>query len=136
MKPNLYMKYYKHRYLTKKIIRGYYEVYNELGTGYLESVYENALYIVLKEYRLNVEKQLPINVHFREMNIGTFRADLVIEEKVIVELKAAATILPEYKAQTINYLKATNIDVSLLMNFGNEPEFKRYIFDKKRNYPC
>lgn len=125
------MNTYKYHKLTRKIIKGYYEVYNELGTGFLESVYENAMIMVLKnEVQLNVIAQEPIEVYFRNKIVGHFQADLLIEDKVIVELKSVSKLLPEYKAQLINYLKATNIELGLLMNFGDEPEFKRYIFDK------
>jgi GxxExxY protein len=124
-----------HRKLTGRIIKAFYEVYNELGTGFLESVYENAFYLVLGENGMTVEKQMPITVYFRGKIVGNYKADLVVEDKVLIELKAIRTILPEHEAQIINYLKATKVDIGLLMNFGNKPEFKRFIFDKKRNYP-
>jgi GxxExxY protein len=124
-----------HRKLTGRIIKAFYEVYNELGTGFLESVYENAFYLVLGENGMTVEKQMPITVYFRGKIVGNYKADLVVEDKVLIELKAIRTILPEHEAQIINYLKATKLDIGLLMNFGNKPEFKRFIFDKKRNYP-
>ncbi|HLR77303.1 MAG TPA: GxxExxY protein [Balneolaceae bacterium] len=123
---------YKHGALTGKIIKGYYEVYNELGTGFLESVYENAFKYVLKQHNLNVTQQKPIKVYFREKIVGNFTADLMVEDKVIIELKAVNKLVNRHKAQTINYLKATDIDVALLMNFGSKPDFKRFIFDKKR----
>ena len=125
----------KYRQLTKEIIGVFYEVYNELGPGFLESVYENAFYLLLKENGLDVEKQYPISVYFRDAIIGNYKADLWVEGKVLLELKAIREIRPEDEAQIIHYLKATEIDVGLLMNFGNKPEFKRFIFDKKRNYP-
>lgn len=122
---------YQYHKLTREIIKAYYEVYNELGTGFLESIYENAMKIVLKdELQLNVISQMPINVSFKGYSIGEFKADLVVENKIIVELKAVSKILPEHKAQLINYLKATDIELGLLMNFGNKPEFKRFIFNK------
>ena len=124
-----------HRKLTGRIIKAFYEVYNELGTGFLESVYENAFYLVLGENGMTVEKQMPITVYFRGKIVGNYKADLVVKDKVLIELKAIRTILPEHEAQIINYLKATKVDIGLLMNFGNKPEFKRFIFDKKRNYP-
>ncbi len=107
-------------------------VNNELGPGFLESVYENALYIVLKGYGLHVEKQKDISVYFRGQVIGNFRADLVVNEKIIVEIKAVRSLLPEHEAQILNYLKATNIEVGLLLNFGTKPEFKRFIYDNYR----
>ncbi|NGP89796.1 GxxExxY protein [Fodinibius halophilus] len=125
------MNTYKHHKLTRKIIKGYYGVYNELGTGFLESVYESAMLFTLKnELGMDVKSQVPITVYFRDIIVGEFRADLVVENKVIVELKAVSILLSEHKAQLINYLKATDIELGLLMNFGDEPEFKRFIFDK------
>ena len=124
-----------HRRLTRQIIKAFYEVYNELGTGFLESVYEKALYIVLRKGGLRVERQYPISVYFRGTVVGEYRVDLIVEEKVLIELKAVSSVLPEHEAQVLNYLKATKINLGLLMNFGNKPEFKRLIFDTKRNNP-
>ena len=122
----------KYKETTDIILKGFYEVYNELGDGFLESVYENALYFVLTEYGLHVEKQNEISVFFRGNVIGDFKADLIVEEKVIIELKAVRTLDSAHEAQLINYLKATNIEVGLLLNFGRKPEFKRFIYDNKR----
>ena len=94
--------------------------------------YENALYIVLTRYDLSVERQKDISVFFRGNVIGDFKADLIVNEKVIVELKAVRTIDSTHEAQLINYLKATNIEVGLLLNFGRKPEFKRFVFNNKR----
>lgn len=124
-----------YRTLTRQIIRAFYEVYNELGTGFLESVYENALFLVLREHGLKVEKQVPISVYFHGSVVGKYQADLIVEEKVLIELKAVSTLLPEHEAQILNYLKATEISLGLLMNFGDKSEFKRFIFEEKRNYP-
>lgn len=124
------MKNYKYKSLTRKIIKGYYEVYNELGPDFLESVYENALQHILAEYGLKVKNQIPINVYFKGKEVGRFKADLIIENKVLVELKAVNKLLPIHKAQLLNYLKATKIEIGLLMNFRDKPEFKRYIFNK------
>jgi GxxExxY protein len=88
---------------------------------------------VLRNYGLDVQKQHPVAVCFRNEIIGDFRADVVVEEKIILELKSVSKIMPEHEAQLINYLKATNIDIGLLMNFGNKPEFKRFAFDQKRS---
>lgn len=122
---------YKYQSLTHTIIKGYYEVYNELGTGFLESVYENALTMALKDLGLDVDSQYPIDVYFKGRKVGNYKADLIVEERVLVEIKAANSLLSVHKAQLINYLKATDIEVGLLLNFGDEPEFKRYIFNKK-----
>ena len=123
---------YIHKELTEKIIKGFYEVYNDLGFGFLESVYEKSLSLVLSEYGLDVKSQYPIIVNFRTKIVGEFRADLVVEDKIIVELKAVKTLLPEHEAQLLNYLKATRYEVGLLLNFGNRPQIKRLIFDNKR----
>ena len=125
------MNTYRHHKLTRKIIKAYYEVYNELGTGFLESIYEKAMFIVLiDDCGLEVVAQESIEVQFRNRMIGKYQADLLIENKVILELKAVSKLIPEHKAQLINYLKATGIEIGLLMNFGDQPEFKRFIFNK------
>ena len=123
---------FKYKEITDIILRSFYEVYNELGNGFLESVYENALHIVLTGYGLYVERQKGINVFFRGKIIGDFKADLIVNEKVIIELKAVRALDPAHEAQLINYLKATNIEVGLLLNFGRKPEFKRFVYDNKR----
>lgn len=122
----------KYKEITDRILKGFFEVYNELGDGFLESVYENALYIVLTGYGLSVERQKDISVFFRGNVIGDFKADLIVERNVIIELKAIRTLDPAHEAQLINYLKATNIEVGLLLNFGRKPEFKRFVYDNKR----
>lgn len=119
---------FKHRELTQKIIGIFYDVYNELGHGFLESVYENAIAIALKQAGLLAVQQTPITVRFREQIVGDFRADLLIESAVIVELKAASGIDPAHEAQLLNYLRATEIEVGLLLNFGPKPQFKRLVF--------
>jgi GxxExxY protein len=121
----------KHSEITDKILQGFYEVYNELGDGFLESVYEKALSLVLEGYGLKVETQRPITVYFRNIIAGEFKADIVVNDVVIIELKAVKAILPEHEAQVINYLKATGIEVALLLNFGRKPEFKRFVLDVK-----
>jgi GxxExxY protein len=123
---------FKYKEITDIILRSFYEVYNELGDGFLESVYENTLYIVLTGYGLCVERQKDISVFFRGNSIGDFKTDLIVNEKVIVELKAVRTLDPAHEAQLINYLKATNIEVGLLLNFGRKPEFKRFVYDNER----
>lgn len=123
---------FKYKEITEIILKSFYEVYNELGDGFLESVYENALYILLSQHGLSVEKQKDISVFFRDILVGNFKADIIVNEKVIVELKAVRAIDPAHVAQLINYLKATNIEVGLLLNFGRKPEFKRFVYDNKR----
>ena len=120
---------YLHQNLTEKIIRAYYNVYNELGYGFLEKVYENAFMIELKSLGLNCEKQKPISVSFKGYNVGEYFADIIVENKVIIELKAAEGLVEEHEAQLLNYLRATEIEVGLLFNFGKKPQFKRQIFE-------
>jgi len=120
---------YLHQDLTEKIIRAYYNVYNELGYGFLEKVYENAFMIELKSLGLNCEKQKPISVSFKGYKVGEYFADIIVENKVIIELKAAEVLVEEHEAQLLNYLRATEIEVGLLFNFGKKPQFKRQIFE-------
>ena len=122
----------KHRELTDKIIGIFYEVYNELGHGFIESVYENSLSIALRESGHDVLQQIKIPVWFRGLNVGNFEADVLVDGKVILELKSARAIDQAYVAQLLNYLRATEIEVGLLLNFGPQPEFKRLAFDNNR----
>ncbi|HLG15529.1 MAG TPA: GxxExxY protein [Blastocatellia bacterium] len=122
----------KHEELTRKIIGVFYEVYNELGPGFLESVYEGAMEIALAEAGLRVERQVPVPVWFRGRQVGDFKADLLIEGLVIIELKAVRAFDPSHEAQLLNYLRATEIEVGLLLNFGPKPEFKRFAYDNER----
>lgn len=121
-----------HENITKKVIEAYYKVYNTLGYGFLEKVYENALKIELMRMDLKVEKQKSIKVYYEKFEVGDYFADLIIEDLVIVELKAAESLCEEHEAQLINYLKATNLEVGLLLNFGKKPEFKRKVFSNDR----
>lgn len=123
---------YKQTDVTQKIIKAFYQVYNTLGYGFLEKVYENAIIIELKSMEIDVEKQKPIKVYYKEQHVGEYYADLVIENSVIVELKAAESLCEEHEFQLINYLKATDIEVGLLLNFGKTPEIKRKVFSNKK----
>ena len=125
------MNEYLHKELTSKIIAGFYTVYNELGFGFLEKVYENALLFELQRSGLSVERQKPIEVCYKEKQVGEYFADLIVENKVILELKAAESLCSEHELQLINYLKATNIEIGLLLNFGQKPEIRRKIFTNK-----
>lgn len=117
----------KYEPITKVIIGCAFDVINELGAGFLESVYEKALVIALKEKGLVANRQHPVSVKFRGQIVGEFFADILVEGKVIVELKATKILAPEHEAQTINYLKASGIEVGLLINFGNSNlEFRRF----------
>ena len=122
---------YKHSALTSDIIGCFYKVYNELGYGFLEKVYENSLKIELEKRRFFVERQKPINVYYSEQLVGEYYADLVVNNKIILELKASEALCEEHEFQLINYLKATEIEVGLLFNFGKKPEFKRKVFSNK-----
>lgn len=123
-----------HEELTGKIIKVFYSVYNELGFGFLEKVYQNAMMIALKNSGLQAEAQKKIEVRFQCEIVGEYYADIVVNELVILELKATEYLIEEHELQLINYLKATNMEVGLLLNFGAKPEFRRKIFtnDKKR----
>ncbi|MFQ5754004.1 MAG: GxxExxY protein [bacterium] len=114
--------------LTEKIIKCFYIVHDELGNGYLESVYETALMIELLDQGLKAESQKPLNVFYKGHLIGEFKADIVVENKVLIEVKAVSKLTPQHEAQIINYLKTTGIKIGLLVNFGEELEFKRRIF--------
>lgn len=119
----------KHSDVTGLIIKAFYSVYNELGHGFLERVYENALVIELRSLGLSVERQKGISVFYRDQLVGEYFADLVVNGVVIVELKCAESISRAHEAQLINYLKATRYEVGLLLNFGKSAEYKRKIFD-------
>lgn len=122
----------QHEELTSEIIGCAMEVINELGSGFLESVYEKAMLIALQQKGLATRAQNPIMINFRGQCVGDFYADLFVENLVLVELKAVKAIAPEHQAQIINYLNATGIEVGLLINFGNPKlEFKR--FTRKKN---
>ncbi len=119
---------YLHQDLTSEIIKRFYVVYNVLGYGFLEKVYEKALKFELEKAGLVVERQKPINVYYETELVGEYFADLLVENKVIIELKASESICEEHENQLINYLKATEIEVGLLLNFGKKPEIKRKVF--------
>lgn len=124
-----------HKNLTDKNIKAFYNVYNKLGYGFLEKVYENALKIELKEMGLNVTSQMPIKVFYNNQVVGEYFADLCVEDLIINELKVVDRLPESAEAQLTNYLKATKIEVGLLFNFGPKPQFVRKIFsnDNKNN---
>ena len=124
-----------HEEITSQIIKAFYKVNNVLGFGFLEKVYENAMLLELTKMGLKVERQKNILVHYENTEVGNYFADLLVDDSVIIELKAAVSLCEEHEAQLINYLKATNIEVGLLLNFGKKAEFKRKIFtnDRKDN---
>ena len=119
----------KHGSITDQILRVFYEVYNELGHGFLESVYHRSLVLALESTGLKVCSRVGIPVWFRGHQVGKFEADLLVESCVLLELKAARSLDSSHYAQLRNYLRATEIEVGLLLNFGERPEFKRVVFD-------
>ena len=118
----------KHKDLTDKIIACFYKVYNTLGYGFLEKVYENALVHELRKNGMQVNPQFPIRVFYDGIHVGEYFADLLVDDTVIVELKAATAMSSEHILQLQNYLKATNKEVGLLLNFGQKPEIRRKTF--------
>jgi GxxExxY protein len=119
-----------HKDITDKVIKAFYYVYNKLGYGFLEKVYENAMVITLKKYDCNVIQQFPAKVHFEGEIVGDYYADLVVDNCVIVELKASESITEAHESQLINYLKAIDIEVGLILNFGVKPKFRRKVFTR------
>jgi GxxExxY protein len=126
------MEKYKHKELTDKIIQACYCVYNELGFGFLENVYQNALYFELQKKGFIVEPQKAIDVYYQTQLVGKYKADLVVNDLIILELKAVDYLVEEHELQLINYLKATDKEVGLLLNFGTKPEIRRKAFDNSR----
>jgi GxxExxY protein len=122
----------KYKELTEKIIGIFYKVYNNLGYGFLEKVYENAMMIEFKKENISAVSQYAIKVFYQDKIVGEYFADILVDRKVIVEIKAAKSLSLENEAQLLNYLKATDIEVGLLLNFGPKPEVKRKVFDNLR----
>jgi GxxExxY protein len=122
----------RHSTITEPIIGAFYEVYNELGPGFLESVYREAMVIALRGAGLVVEREKTVTVQFRGHDVGVFRTDLVVANAVIVELKCARVLDPTHEAQLLNYLRATQFEVGLLLNFGPRPQFRRMVLQEAR----
>ena len=122
---------YRHSELTEQIIKAFYNVYNTLGYGFLDKVYENALLIELKKMGLMALAQKPISVFYEGQQVGVYFADLLVEDKVILELKTGEMIAGEHEAQLINYLRATDIEIGLVLNFGKKPQFKKKAFSNE-----
>jgi GxxExxY protein len=120
--------------LTGQIIKVFYKVYNTLGYGFIEPVYHNSMIIELAARGLRIESEKPIGVHYEGKLVGSFSADLVVEEKVILELKAKENIHDAHIAQLTNYLRSTNIEVGMVLNFGRRPEFKRKYFPNSNKH--
>jgi len=123
-----------HGDLSKAIIGAYYDVYNELGYGFLEKVYENALAHELRKRGHSVEQQFPIKVYYDQQLMGEYFVDLLIDDSIILELKAVDDLHPKHKAQIYNYLKANEFEVGLLLNFGPKPTFKRKILTNDQKH--
>jgi GxxExxY protein len=123
---------YKHAELTEQIIGVFYEVYNELGIGFLEKVYQEAMALVLRSKEVAVQCEVPVPVWFRGTKIGTYEADLVVGRVVLVELKAGKALDSSHEAQLLNYLRSTTIEVGLLLNFGPRPQVRRFAFENER----
>jgi GxxExxY protein len=123
---------YKHSDLTEQILGSFYAVYSALGYGFLENVYAKALMIELKRRGMRADNQFPINVYYLGQQIGQYYADLIVNDLVILEIKAVKNLIDEHEAQLLNYLKATPYEVGLLLNFGPKPETKRRSFDNAR----
>ena len=122
----------KHKELTELIIKLFYRVYNTLGYGFLEKIYENAMMIEFRKAVIPAESQYPIKVAYEGQIVGEHSADILVNKKVIVELKAVKSLIQDHHAQLLNYLKATDIEVGLLLNFGPKPEISRKVFDNFR----
>ncbi|MDH5507505.1 MAG: GxxExxY protein [Anaerolineae bacterium] len=123
---------YKHSGLTEQIISAFYNVYNELGYGFLEKVYENAMAIELQQAGLKSVQQSPIRVYYAGQLVGDYYADIIVSDLIIVELKAIKTLTAQHEAQLLNYLKATTYETGLLLNFGPKPQIKRRAFENTR----
>jgi len=121
-----------HKDLTDSILKAYFDVYNELGYGFLEKIYQNSLYLELESRGFKVEAQKQIQVLYKNTEVGEYYADLIVNDLIILELKATEFIIQEHEWQLLNYLRATNIEVGLLLNFGTKPEFRRKVFDNAR----
>ena len=123
---------YKHSELSEEIIGVFYDVFNELGFGFLESVYRNSMQLALLAKGLSVEPEVAVPVFFRGRNVGDFRADFVVKGCVLLELKTAEAISIAHEAQLLNYLRATKLEVGLILNFGPKAQVRRLAYDNSR----
>ena len=120
-------KNYKHTEITGLILKAFFKVYNTLGYGFLEKVYENAMLIEIRKLGLKCSNQLPVEVFYDDQIVGDYTADILVEELVIVELKAIETLAPIHETILVNYLKGTELEVGLLLNFGPKPQYRRRV---------
>jgi len=124
-----------HKELTSQVIGAYYKVFNNLGFGFLEKVYENSLCIELNKLGIPYTTQSQIKVYYEENHVGTYYADIVVDNKLIIEIKAMESLREEHEFQLVNYLRATDVELGLLFNFGKISEYKRKIFMNKNKNP-
>lgn len=122
---------YLHSDITSFVLKAFFKVYNQLGYGFLEKVYENAMMIELRKLGLKCVQQVSIPAYYDTEKVGNYTADIVVDRKVILELKAAENLAPEHKAQLVNYLRATDLEVGLLLNFGKKPQFSRKVLTEE-----
>ncbi len=125
---------YKHSQLTDAIIGVFYDVYNELGFGFLESVYRKSLRLALIQTGMTVDQEVPVSVFFRGQSVGDFRADLVVNAAILLELKTAERIIPAHESQVLNYLRSTQLEIGLILNFGPTPQVRRLLLDNSRKH--
>ena len=125
------MNNFKHSDITDQIIKAFYTVYNSLGYGFLEKVYENAMLIELDKIGIEAKSQVPVKVLYEGKEVGNYYADLLVEKMVIVELKSSEDLCEEHEAQLLNYLRATDVEVGLLLNFGKTAQIKRKVFNNE-----
>jgi GxxExxY protein len=126
---------FPHKAATGRILEAFYAVYNGLGPGFLEKVYENALTLELKDLGLETDQQRPITVTYRDRVVGEFFADIVINNAIVLELKTVETLNDDHAAQVINYLRATDFELGLLLNFGPKPQFRRILLTNDHKHP-
>ncbi len=117
--------------LTARILKSFYTVYNKLGFGFLEKVYENALLLELRKQGLSCMPQQQVKVYYEEVQVGFYMADIIVNESIIIEIKATENLCEQHEYQLINYLRATDLEIGILLNFGKSPQFKRKIVTKK-----
>ena len=125
---------YKYSELTDLIIGVFYDVYNELGHGFLESVYRNSLRLALIQKGLTIDQEVPVSVFFRGQNVGDFRADLIVNGRVLLELKTAERIIPAHESQVLNYLRSRSLELAIVLNFGPRPQVRRLLLDNARKH--
>jgi GxxExxY protein len=125
---------YKHSELTDTVIGVFYEVYNELGFDFLESVHRNSLRLALLEKGLSVEQEVAVSVFFRGQSVGDFRADLVVNGTILLELRTAEQIVAAHESQVLNYLRSTELELGLILNFGPKPQLRRLLLDNSRKH--